>query len=1083
MFSFITPSRAVLCLALTTVFAGALAVPRQANATEVVPLTLTETIRQAETIVVGRVVSQNTRWGTEAKRWMFTDYTIAVEEVVAAEAGTQPIGEKIVVSYWGGTLEGETQFVSDCRRPQIDERLVFILAPGWRTEPGVSPVVGFNYGLLSVAAGEDSAEAVVLDANGTPLVRREDGLLGWRGATPAAEANSARVELPQFVTWVRENIGAIKAAPSELPPQGDASVGPNDPRGIKMFAKTPYDPAAAYRPPFLSGPGVLPTGTYPASEAAVASTDVGVGPLPDYNFGAKANRFVTVNNFQSTFPWSPVDQQMLSNWNYYTDIYRVFASPTGTFAWTNNVFDLSGFPSSTQLQSTYGTTWPSNVIAYCFSRGDPVIVESDIAMNPAFSFTLDDEAVYNGGSARSFRQVMLHEMCHMWGLNHNFNFPSIMNDSQDVFRFFGFPYMDDAEATRAAYSAGIVARTDLAIYLRYSVGTQSMGDVTFPASVAAGSSFSVNNYHVENMGTTTISTPTIEWYLTSARNFATSHFLGSTTYGSLARFQYHAPATTSVARTLTIPSNVPAGSYYLAAFIRNDSSPQQSTFPFNNDSSWSRTKMTVTAAPGALQVTINPAGAVSAGAQWQVDGGAFQNSGATVSNLSVGNHTVSFKAVSGWTTPSNQTVAITANNTTTTSGTYTAPAGGSVQVTIAPAGAISAGAQWQVNGGAFQNSGATVGNLTVGNHTVSFKPVSGWTTPSSQTVSVTANNTTTTTGTYVAIPQTGSVQVTIAPAGAISAGAQWQVDGGAFQNSGAIVSGLSAGDHTISFKPVSGWTTPSNQLMPVSAGTTNSTSGTYVTAPTTGSLQVTINPAGAVSAGAQWQVDGGTFQDSGAILSGLSPGDHTISFKPVSGWSTPTNQIMPVTAGTTNATSGTYTAPALQLASASSVKAHGSSGTFGINLPLSGTSGVECRTGGAAGNHTLVFTFSSNVVSGNTAVTSGVGSVSGTPSFAGNTMTVELTGVTNAQRLTVSLNNVTDTASQVMPTTSIPVGFLTGDTNGSGGVNATDIGQTKAQSGQTVTATNFKMDVTANGGAISSSDVGLVKSAAGAQLP
>ena len=59
------------------------------------------------------------------------------------------------------------------------------------------------------------------------------------------------------------------------------------------------------------------------------------------------------------------------------------------------------------------------------------------------------------------------------------------------------------------------------------------------------------------------------------------------------------------------------------------------------------------------------------------------------------------------------------------------------------------------------------------------------------------------------------------------------------------------------------------------------------------------------------------------------------------------------------------------------------------------------------------------------------------------------------------------------------IGFLVGETNGSSSVSATDIGQTKSQSGQAVTASNFRTDVTANGGSISSSDVGLVKSAAG----
>src|SRR5208282_2559389 len=143
-------------------------------------------------------------------------------------------------------------------------------------------------------------------------------------------------------------------------------------------------------------------------------------------------------------------------------------------------------------------------------------------------------------------------------------------------------------------------------------------------------------------------------------------------------------------------------------------------------------------------------------------------------------------------------------------------------------------------------SGATVSGLSVGSHTVSFSTVSGWTTPANQNVSVSANSTATTTGTYVSNPQTGSLQVTISPAGAISAGAQWQVDGGTLQSSGATVSGLSVGSHTVSFSTVSGWTTPANQNVSVSANSTATTTGTYVSVPQTGSLQVTISPAGAI---------------------------------------------------------------------------------------------------------------------------------------------------------------------------------------------------------------------------------------------
>jgi hypothetical protein len=173
--------------------------------------------------------------------------------------------------------------------------------------------------------------------------------------------------------------------------------------------------------------------------------------------------------------------------------------------------------------------------------------------------------------------------------------------------------------------------------------------------------------------------------------------------------------------------------------------------------------------------------------------------------------------------------------------------------------------------------------------------------------------------------------------------------------------------------------------------------------------------------------------------------------------------------------------PPFTLNTVVSRKTHGTSGDF--DIPLTSSSNVECRTGGTSGAHTLVFTFNTEIASGDAAVTSGVGSISGAPIVSGNTMTIALTGVANAQRLTVSLNGVTNTSAQAMSATPITIGFLVGDTSGNGSVNATDIGQTKAQSGQPVSAANFRNDVTANGGAISASDISLVKSGAGTQLP
>jgi hypothetical protein len=172
--------------------------------------------------------------------------------------------------------------------------------------------------------------------------------------------------------------------------------------------------------------------------------------------------------------------------------------------------------------------------------------------------------------------------------------------------------------------------------------------------------------------------------------------------------------------------------------------------------------------------------------------------------------------------------------------------------------------------------------------------------------------------------------------------------------------------------------------------------------------------------------------------------------------------------------------PVLQLTAAVSRKMHGMAGTFDINLPLTGPLvGVECRSSG--GVHTLVFTFTNNVISGNATVTDGMGTA-GSPSFTGTTMTVNLSGVTDVQKITVTLNAVTDSFAQVLPDTAVSMNLLIGDTNGSKAVNATDVGQTKTQSGVPVTAANFRQDVTPNGG-INATDIGLVKTRSGAFVP
>lgn len=168
-----------------------------------------------------------------------------------------------------------------------------------------------------------------------------------------------------------------------------------------------------------------------------------------------------------------------------------------------------------------------------------------------------------------------------------------------------------------------------------------------------------------------------------------------------------------------------------------------------------------------------------------------------------------------------------------------------------------------------------------------------------------------------------------------------------------------------------------------------------------------------------------------------------------------------------------------QPASAVSRKVHGGAGPFDLNLNPAGPVGVEPRSGGGSNAYQMVVQFAAPVSFSGASVISGSGSV-GTSSGAGAAITVDLTGVTNLQRLAVKLSNVNDgTSSGDVP---IGMGMLVGDTTGDGIVNAGDTTQTRGRSGQTTDATNFRSDVNTDG-TINSGDQFTVRARSGNFLP
>jgi hypothetical protein len=74
----------------------------------------------------------------------------------------------------------------------------------------------------------------------------------------------------------------------------------------------------------------------------------------------------------------------------------------------------------------------------------------------------------------------------------------------------------------------------------------------------------------------------------------------------------------------------------------------------------------------------------------------------------------------------------------------------------------------------------------------------------------------------------------------------------------------------------------------------------------TGYLQVNIAPQEAITDGAQWRVNGGTWMDSGERVDGLDVGDAAyVEFKAIDNWTIPDPQTVTIVAGA-NVVSGTY---------------------------------------------------------------------------------------------------------------------------------------------------------------------------------
>ena len=294
-----------------------------------------------------------------------------------------------------------------------------------------------------------------------------------------------------------------------------------------------------------------------------------------------------------------------------------------------------------------------------------------------------------------------------------------------------------------------------------------------------------------------------------------------------------------------------------------------------------------------------------------MDGGSYRNTGDTATGLTPGSHTVSFKSVSGYTTPVDKSSAITSGGSTTESGAYSVFAPSTYTLTINQAGAMGNIVNQPFGGGSGNTYDAGAGvqltaNANYGYHFVSW---GGDAAGSANPTTIVMNGNKTVSANFASgDPRLGTLTVTIQPPAAVAAGVKWGWNENDFRDSGSSVL-TDPGSFILTIHGVEGWIGPTVLFVTATAGQTSNYVVNFTQDTTPGLLTVTLSPPDAVTAGAHWRVNGGSAQGNGATVS-LPPGtNYSVTFDSVPGWAPSPSRTVAVQRGQTTVVAGGYTPP------------------------------------------------------------------------------------------------------------------------------------------------------------------------------
>lgn len=286
-------------------------------------------------------------------------------------------------------------------------------------------------------------------------------------------------------------------------------------------------------------------------------------------------------------------------WNTYVDMFRATSSPAAYDVNTNlgnNVNEIAFVDFSTVPGLD-----PDTIVGYTpmdpdGAFGSPsfnacpmpagtacgTITEADVWLNNKMPWNDSPPNINEPGFVGYYAGTAVHELGHSLGLHHNFGNVSTMNYYAD----YACQYITQMDVLVMRNHAPSRVRnvSDLAAYpFTYDPALQTGandGDNALtvanvsPASVAPGGTITINNWTLENLGTS--STPAlILFYLSTDQNITNNDiYIGGLSYSTMASNQYGFDTS---GHQFTVPSGTPAGTYYVGAIAASGTSRSNAT--------------------------------------------------------------------------------------------------------------------------------------------------------------------------------------------------------------------------------------------------------------------------------------------------------------------------------------------------------------------------------------------------------------------------------------------------------------------------------------------------------------------------